>query len=276
MPTVPQADADLDRWLALARWAGGHATALFLATLVLLVATTLALRWAAHRVGLHVAARDRPTALPMVARLVAGAVVVLGAGTLFATLVDELADRVALGRVDDAFTAALLSHVPLETIRLFAVVTRLGDPAWLAVLVVAVAIALVAARRFALALGWLAATAGNGLLNLALKEIFARARPLHADGLVQAGGYSFPSGHSSGSLVVYGMLAYVALQVLPPRWHAAVLTLAVALAFTIGSSRAFLRVHHASDVLAGFATGSLWLAACIASVELARWSRIRT
>lgn len=272
---MPPADDALARWLALAGWAGAHATALFLATLVLLVAATLGLWWSAHRWGLRAAARGAPTTLPMVARLVAGAVVLLGGGAVFATLVEELGDPRSLGRVDDAFTASLLAHVPLETIRLFAVVTDLGDPGWLIALVVAVAVALFATRRLALALGWLAATAGNGILNQALKQIFARARPLHADGLVQADGYSFPSGHSSGSLVVYGMLAYLALQVLPPRWHPVVLVLAVTLAFTIGSSRAFLRVHHASDVLAGFATGGVWLAVSIASVELARWHRGR-
>ena len=45
----------------------------------------------------------------------------------------------------------------------------------------------------------------------------------------------------------------------------------LALAFAIGASRMFLRVHFASDVIAGFASGSAWLAVCIASIELTRW-----
>lgn len=268
-------DNDLARWLAFARWAGTHATPLFLATLAALLAATLVLWWSAHRWGERAVARGAPQALPLVARLGGGALVVLAGSALFATLVEELGGERALGRIDEAFTAALQAHVSPTTVELFALVTRLGDPAVLIALGAAVTVALLARRRVALALGWLAATAGNGLLNQALKEIFARARPLHADGPVQAGGFSFPSGHTSGSLVVFGMLAYVALQVLPARWHPPVLVTAVALAFTIGSSRAFLRVHHASDVLAGFATGSLWLAVCIASVELARWHRAR-
>ncbi|HEX8374537.1 MAG TPA: phosphatase PAP2 family protein [Geminicoccaceae bacterium] len=268
-------DADLHRWLAFAGWAGAHATPLFAAALVALVALTLGLWWSAHRWGERAAASGAPRPLPVVVRAAAGAAAVLGAAALFAEIVEELDANGPLGRIDEAFTAALLAHVPLATVRVFAVVTDLGDPVFLTGLVAVVAIALLATRRIALAAGWLAATAGNGILNQALKQIFARARPVHADGLVQAEGYSFPSGHTSGSLVVYGMLAYIALQVLPKRWHAPALAIAVALAFAIGSSRAFLRVHFASDVLAGFATGTLWLAICIASVELARWHRGR-
>jgi membrane-associated phospholipid phosphatase len=51
--------------------------------------------------------------------------------------------------------------------------------------------------------------------------------------------------------------------------------LASALAFTIGSSRVFLQVHFASDVLAGFAWGAAWLAVCVLSVELSRRWRLR-
>ena len=59
------------------------------------------------------------------------------------------------------------------------------------------------------------------------------------------------------------------------RWHLALTLAAVALAFSIGASRMFLRVHFASDVIAGFASGIAWLAVCIASIELTRWYRRR-
>ena len=49
--------------------------------------------------------------------------------------------------------------------------------------------------------------------------------------------------------------------------------LAAALAFTVGSSRVFLRVHFASDVAAGFASGTAWLAVCLVSIRLTQWWR---
>ena len=125
-----------------------------------------------------------------------------------------------------------------------------------------------------LALGWSLAVCGNALLNTTLKALFERTRPVHDSALVHADGWSFPSGHSSGSVVVYGMLAYVLMQTLPPplkrRAGLPLVLAATALAFTIGCSRIFLQVHFATDVLAGFASGTAWLAMCVASIELSR------
>ena len=95
-------------------------------------------------------------------------------------------------------------------------------------------------------------------------------RPPHEVGLPVAHGWSFPSGHSSGAVVAYGMLAYVLLRTLPSRWHLPVVLAATALAFAVGCSRIFLEAHYASDVLAAFASGTAWLTACIVGIEIAR------
>src|SRR5688572_12679632 len=47
-----------------------------------------------------------------------------------------------------------------------------------------------------LAAGSIAAQAGGGLLNLALKETFERTRPEFADPLLGSSSWSFPSGHA--------------------------------------------------------------------------------
>ena len=100
-------------------------------------------------------------------------------------------------------------------------------------------------------------------------------RPVHDTTLAEASGFSFPSGHSSASVVAWGMLAYLLLHLVPHRWQLPVLMACAATAFTVGCSRIFLRVHFASDVVAGFASGLAWLAVCIVSVELTRHYRRR-
>lgn len=255
---------------ARAIWAGDHALPIFLTLLVLLL---LAL-WAGSRALRQLSVRRSPcssTARPRWAPrlLAAGTVVVLGSVTLV-ELAKSLRHGAAMVRIDMAFNAALHASLPGPALQVFGALTHLGDTMMLTGLCIGVALALVAVREHGLALGWVVAVAGNGLLNLCLKQNFGRIRPQQAAGGLIEGGYSFPSGHSSGSLVAYGMLAYLALRVLPSRWHPPAMMVAGALAWTVGASRTFLGVHFASDVVAGFASGAAWLAVCITGMEVAR------
>lgn len=269
--------ADPEPLVVWAQRAGELALPLFgIALLLLLVIVALA-AWAWDHPRLT-PLRDRHSAAPPWAQLVLmlalGFAVIAGAGHLFVEIAEGVVDGGVLGRADQAVTDAIRVGVPEPVVRVFAAVTNLGDPATLAVLCAVVALWLWSLKRRWLAGAFVLTVAGSGLLNLALKQIFARVRPEHLDGQVQAHGYSFPSGHSSGSIVVYGMLAYLALRLLPPRWHLPVVLAATALAFTVAASRVFLRVHFASDVLAGLASGLAWLTVAIVCIEITRrWHR---
>ena len=150
--------------------------------------------------------------------------------------------------------------------------THLGDPITLWALAGVVALGLWWRHERWLAFAWLATLAGNALWNPGLKLVFERLRPVPDVSGLLAKGYSFPSGHSSGAMVVYGMLAYLAFRLLPLRWHLPALLMAATLILAIGASRVFLQAHFATDVMAGFALGGVWLALCIAlcSTRLAR------
>lgn len=268
-----QADAAL--LVQGAFWAGQHALALFGVLLALLLATTWA-GWRLLRPGalLRTQTSPRHDLPPRGLRLRTAlglATVLLGAG-FFTLLAAELAVGPQLHRADQVFADALRAHVPPAALPVFARLTHLADTAVLTGLGIGVAMALVARGQPGLAVGWVVAVAGNSVLNHSLKQVFVRARPLHTDGLALAQGFSFPSGHSSGAVVAYGMLAYLALRLLPAQWHLPALLAALAIAFSVGASRLFLRVHFASDVLAGFMSGAAWLALCILGVELLRRS----
>jgi undecaprenyl-diphosphatase len=259
-----------------ALWAGEHALALFLVMLAFLLTATCVCWWILRRYTVPCGQSTIPSTHFMGLRIALGVVVMLAGVAVFAELAGQLVAGEALVRADQALTDALRASVPREAVQVFAAVTRLGDTPARTGLFIGVAIVLVALGRRWLALGWMVAVAGNGLLNQTLKQLFGRARPPHLDGFVLEQGFSFPSGHSSGSVVAYGMLAYLSLRLLPARWHLPTLVAAVALAFTVGASRVFLRVHFASDVIAGFASGAAWLAVCVTSIELTRWWRQRT
>ncbi|MEP6582661.1 MAG: phosphatase PAP2 family protein [Ginsengibacter sp.] len=97
------------------------------------------------------------------------------------------------------------------------------------------------------------------LLMFILKLIFHRERPLTP--LLQAAkGFSFPSGHALMSVTFYGLLIFITWQSSRQLWFKWLLSIMlVVLIVTIGFSRVYLRVHYASDVLAGFCVGFVWL-----------------
>ena len=254
---------------------GAHALLAFGVTLLLALAGVAVLWHLAQRYGLRRQESRWPPLAYLAAYLALGFGVIASAAALFAEIAEMLGDGKQLGRLDQLFSDSMARTASKSVLRVFAAVTHLGDPLTLTVLCVLVALLLLQQRQRWLAAGWVLANAGNALLNPALKGIFARTRPVHDRALVLADGWSFPSGHASSSVVAYGMLAYLLVRLLPPHWPASLrliaVLLATVLAFTIGSSRIFLQVHFASDVLAGFASGTAWLAVCIGTLELIRY-----
>ncbi|MBG8552410.1 phosphatase PAP2 family protein [Hymenobacter guriensis] len=101
----------------------------------------------------------------------------------------------------------------------------------------------------------LLAVAGAALFNQLLKLHYHRIRPDSA--LLPQSGLSFPSGHAMIGMALYGCLAWLLWQHgRHPIWA----LLLVAWAVLIGATRVYLHVHFATDVLAGFAAGLVWLA----------------
>lgn len=112
--------------------------------------------------------------------------------------------------------------------------------------------------------------------NHLLKDWFGRERPA-SHPLIEAGGYSFPSGHAMISIAFFGMAAYLIISVIKERvivkrWIAIVTALFILL---VGISRIYLGVHYPSDILAGFAVGGIWLLACIGIYDFFAKKRIK-
>ncbi len=254
---------------ALARTIGAEALPCFFVGLALTAALVLLAWTGLRRVALPWERNRLAPGTFLVLHLVIGFAGVVVAATLFAALAEAIGAGAPLGRVDQVFSDAVAGSTPGAALAVFAVVTHFGDQGTQTVVCVVVAALLLRRGRRALAVTWVAAVAGNGLLNTALKNVFDRTRPVHPGSWV-AEGYSFPSGHSSGSVAVYGMLAYLALRLLPPRGHLPAVLGAAVIVYTTGGSRIFLQMHFASDVAAGFVSGAAWLLVCIVSAELLR------
>lgn len=204
--------------------------------------------------------------------LLAFAACLLLAG-LFFELADDIGFDEDLARFDALLAQSLGVHASHELLRAFAWITHLGDRNVLIAIAAAVAIFLFCKGQRVLAAAWLVATSCGALLNVALKALFERTRPAHDHGVVFADGWSFPSGHASGAMLIYGLLAYLIIRLAPPRWHLPVTVGCVALVVFVGFSRVLLQVHYLSDVVAGYASAGAWTLLSIAGLESARWRR---
>ena len=89
--------------------------------------------------------------------------------------------------------------------------------------------------------------------------LVGRPRPDLVPHLTEAGGSSFPSGHSFNSAVVYISIA-LAFAALSPRQsaRATVVLAAMALTLLVALSRVWLGVHYPSDAVAGWLGGAGW------------------
>lgn len=202
--------------------------------------------------------------------LTLGLLLSLLALAVFASISDEVAEQEELTQFDLALATALHQNAGLDQVAIFRQITDLGNNAVLGPIGLAVALLLLVRRHWLLLTSWLLTLAGGGLLNGALKLIFQRSRPEFASPFLTEQGWSFPSGHAMLSLITYGMLAYLLVIGLNRYLEKIVVAAAVLLVLLIGFSRIYLGVHYFSDVVAGYAAGTVWLAASITGTEVAR------
>jgi membrane protein DedA with SNARE-associated domain/membrane-associated phospholipid phosphatase len=195
---------------------------------------------------------------------------------LFASVTEDVVNHDSLTRFDVALTTWIRAHTTPLGDRIFTFVSMIGSPVAMAIVGAGGAI-IIAVRRQWFALGaWVAAFVGAGALTFVLKMIIQRPRPIGAEAFLRGETFSFPSGHALGSLVGYGMLAWVIgskwIETARGRWWLVVAT--AVLVITIGISRLYLGVHYFSDVVAGYAVGVLWLSVCVSALQVAERRRL--
>ncbi|MDQ2877767.1 MAG: phosphatase PAP2 family protein [Pseudomonadota bacterium] len=138
-------------------------------------------------------------------------------------------------------------------------VTALGGVTALVLIVLLVSGFLAIQRHWLTLALVLGGTISGSIAVSIVKVLVGRARPQITDHLVQVSSLSFPSGHAANSAIVYLTLATLIDQIVEGRAARLYILAATALLVTgIGFSRIYLGVHWPSDVLAGWAFGTLW------------------
>lgn len=160
----------------------------------------------------------------------------------------------------DNFTTTMIRSVFPTLNSYFLWITKFANPLSLALICVALVIILLRGKYYAEAL-WLSLGTGiiAGVVNPLIKLLFLRERP-SLEHLVTENSFSFPSGHSTGSMIFYGTLIFlVPLFLTNKKAQRTVQGLLIFLIVMIGISRIYLGVHFPTDVLGGFCIGLCWL-----------------
>lgn len=172
--------------------------------------------------------------------------------------------------LDDTINAALspLRTEPLISISLW--ITSLGSsPSVITAVIIATGFLWSQGRFYVLVPLWVTSLGALATTTTG-KFLIARHRPESAVD-VSAAGWSFPSGHATAAMAVYGFIAYAIARELPgifQRFEVAYWT--AVLILLIGFSRMFLGVHYLTDVIGGFMVGGFWL---LIGFSMAEWSR---
>lgn len=206
-------------------------------------------------------ARRLPASEVAAVALLLGLAVVVALAIGFTEVLDDVLEGDGIAEIDHPVSRWLAAHRDLWLTTALRAVTVGGDPRFLAALALPIAVAA----------GWrcrswrpvaLAVVAGAGvpLVLFTAKALVGRNRPPLPLALVDADGYSFPSGHATGTAAITVISAWLLTRWLIPWWTGRVAVWAVAIgsAFLIGFSRVYLGVHYLSDVLSGWLLGMAW------------------
>ncbi len=136
-------------------------------------------------------------------------------------------------------------------------VTWLADIRVALVLIVGILMYLLWRGHRRTTLYWLSAVAFYLVGSAFLKWLLKIPRPEVV--ALQPQSYSFPSGHTLLSVLLYGFLAVIIARAMPLRWRWAPYSLAGSIIAAVALSRLYLGVHWLSDILGSITLGLVWI-----------------
>ena len=178
------------------------------------------------------------------------------AGWLFLGVLEDVVSMDPLVRADQSIYHFLQALRTPWGDQLMVAITELGDSLMNAAILVVIFLVLLYMRQIRAAMYWgVAAMGGAGLVQL-FKWLLHRPRPIDIYHGVSS--WSFPSGHTTMSVVLFTFLAILLVRSFAPQWRWLPFAAAIGLALLIAFSRLYLGAHWLSDVLGGLSLGWAW------------------
>ena len=150
--------------------------------------------------------------------------------------------------------------------RVFYLITQLGSEEAIIGLSLFFSLYLKLAKKTRYLFAFWVAVAGACVSGFLLKNALAVPRP--SDALYQTSSYSFPSLHTTGAVIFYGLAAYILCRETKKNQYRPWMTATAILIITaVAYSRLYLKVHYLSDVIGGAVLGLMWLGLGIALIK---------
>ncbi len=164
-----------------------------------------------------------------------------------------------LARLIDIPISSLV--VPFQTytiVQAFLAVTALGDVAGIIAIALGAAFFMRSNPRYIVLLS--IALAGSTVSANALKVFISRMRPETLLWLNPFLSFSFPSGHATASMTLFGFVGLASSRLIAPGAKRTLAIAACILAILlVGASRIVLGAHFFSDVVGGWLLGLFWV-----------------
>ena len=201
-------------------------------------------------------------------RLILSTLLFIGATWLFLGVAEDIVTQDPLVLVDDQITRWFQRHQVASVTLFFLLITNAHGPWPIGAICMVVAIFLIQARAWRWLATLLLVLPVGMLLNLSLKLLFHRERPLLDEPLLSLSSFSFPSGHVTAATLFYGLLAaFLLTQTRKPGTRLIIIAAAVFMVLLVGITRIYLGVHYFSDVVAAAAWSTAWLILCLTIVS---------
>lgn len=185
---------------------------------------------------------------------------------LFLGLVEDVVTSDTIVAIDHFVSQQMSILSDLPVVDFFILITSFASTATTCLVVFFTCILCLVIRQRYLLIGLLIATLGSTIFTFLSKLLFNRERP--ADILLFEQTNSFPSGHATITVALYGFLAYMAIRFSHSfTRQVRVLVITVFFSIMVGLSRIVLNEHYLSDVLGGYLVGALWLTVAISITE---------
>ena len=209
--------------------------------------------------------KPHPPSLSPRALALAGWSAFLVAGLIFLAIAWNVTGRSALVALDSRLADWLHGHTDGALTAFFFALTNLHSPGAIAGASAIFGVVLARLRQWYWLLTLAVGVGGGMLINLVLKAAYERLRPHIDDPLLALTTFSFPSGHTAGAVLFYGVLAaFLVSRFYDWRARAACVAGAAGAVALVAFSRMYLGAHYLSDVLAAACASTVWLVLCLA------------